>query len=388
MTKIVILHIFTDEKFFDSVSDFFDSLKNIENLYYYYTPDINYSFKYIRSKNKIKIISCFNEYTHILSSEQIDVIYFQSLSPSFYHYFKYINQKTILIWWCFGYEIYNSQRYLPPMVKIKLFKPITLQFKHNNKKVYSVKNLIRPFYWLIRLPWDYYVRRKLISRIDYFSPVLPIEYELMKRNNYFKAQSFMINEGPGLLGNVEFTYFKTAQNILIGNSFTYTNNHLDIFAKIKPYQLNTSKYIIPINYGNEYAGKRDVFKHISGLSPEKTIWIDDFMPYEKYKHLLSSVSHAIFGHMRQQAMGNINMCLLRGTKIFLYKDGLLYKQLKDFGYIVFSIEDDLSEKALKTPLSKEDAYNNFSIELKLSANKTENTEQVFTNSCYSILCKQ
>lgn len=375
MKKIVILHIFHDEKFFDHVSDFFDSLKNVENLYYYYTPHKNTSFKYIRSSNKIKIIDNFSEYIQILSSHQIDIIYFQSLSPSFYHYFKYINPKTILIWWCFGYEIYNSQRYLPPMVKINLFKPLTFKFKYNNKKRPYIKNLIRSLYWLIRLPWDYYMRKKIISRIDYFSPVLPIEYELMKRNNYFKAQPFMINEGPGLLGNVEFTYFKKSQNVLIGNSFTYTNNHLDIFHKIKSYKLSNQKYIIPINYGTDYAGKRKFFKHISGLSPKESIWLDDFIPYEEYKLLLSSVSHAIFGHMRQQAMGNIYMCLLTGAKVFLYKDSLLYKQLKDFGYIVFSIENDLSEEALKIPLSKEDAYHNFSIKLKLSANKVENVEQ-------------
>lgn len=33
MKKVVILHVFTDDKFFDSVSSFFDSLKNVENVY-------------------------------------------------------------------------------------------------------------------------------------------------------------------------------------------------------------------------------------------------------------------------------------------------------------------------------------------------------------------
>ena len=84
MKKIVILHIFSDEKFFDGVSVFFDSLKNVENLYYYYTPDKNISFKYIHLKNKVKIINNFHEYTQILFSHQIDIIYFQSLPTIFY----------------------------------------------------------------------------------------------------------------------------------------------------------------------------------------------------------------------------------------------------------------------------------------------------------------
>lgn len=40
MKKVVILHVFTDDKFFDSVSSFFDSLKNVENVYVFYSKDL------------------------------------------------------------------------------------------------------------------------------------------------------------------------------------------------------------------------------------------------------------------------------------------------------------------------------------------------------------
>lgn len=73
-------------------------------------------------------------------------------------------------------------------------------------------------------------------------------------------------------------------------------------------------------------------------------------------------------------MGNVYLCLLTGVKVFLYKDSLIYKQLKDFGYIIFSIEDDLTEDALKVPLPKEDAYKNYSIKVALSINKVKDTE--------------
>lgn len=48
-----ILHVFPDEKFFDYVSDFFDELNNVENLYIYYNREQNYTFKYIKNTSKI-----------------------------------------------------------------------------------------------------------------------------------------------------------------------------------------------------------------------------------------------------------------------------------------------------------------------------------------------
>lgn len=374
MKKIVILHIFTDEKFFDRVSLFFDSLSNVKNLYYYYIGDKNIPFKYIKCKDKVKLISSFRDYQDILSSSQIDIIYFQSLHTSFYRYFKYINSKTIVIWWCFGFEIYNSQRFFSPLVKVDLFKQQTLEYRRNYIKYNSIKDYLRPIYWILCFPVDYWRRKKILGRIDYFSPILPIEYVLMKKNPFFKAKPFMLNEGPGFKLDVKFTNFKYAQNILIGNSLTYTNNHLDIFYKIRSYKLENQKYIIPINYGTDYCGNRELFKKLSGLSLDNTIWVEDFLSLEDYKTLISTASHAIFGHMRQQAMGNINLCLLSGVKVFLYKDSILYRQLKDYGYTVFSIEEDLTEQALQIPLSSEDAYKNYTIKLQLSADKIVKTE--------------
>lgn len=368
MREIVILHVFKDEKFFDRVSDFFDSLQSVRNLYYFYNKN-NTNFKYIKKKEKIKVITSFKEYTEILKSSNIDIIYFQSLPETFYKFFRFINPKTIVIWWCFGFEIYYPVRFLSPLIKVDLYKPLTLYYKKRCTNSFSFKTFIRPIYWMFRYPWDNLRRKRILRRIDYFSPVLPIDYKRMLCVPYFRAKPFMINSGPGLFEKKEFFYFSSAQNILVGNSFTYTNNHLDIFAKLKSFQLPNQKYIVPINYGTDYNGDKETFKNKSGLIPESVIWIDDFMPLEKYKVVLSSVSHAIFGQMRQQAMGNINRCLANGTKLFLYKDSLIYKQLIDFGYVVYTIEDDLCEKALREPLSKEYALKNYSIKYNISKDR-------------------
>ena len=77
MKKIVILHVFDDEKFFDSTSKFFDALDNVHNRYCFYTPNKNYQFKHIKLSHKIEVFNDYKEYTKLFSDKQIDIIYFQ-----------------------------------------------------------------------------------------------------------------------------------------------------------------------------------------------------------------------------------------------------------------------------------------------------------------------
>lgn len=355
MQKIQILHVFPDDKFFDSVSDFFDTLNGVENLYYYYTPVKNYSFCYIKNFEKIKIFNSNIEYIKSFSDPHIDIIYFHSLHPSNYSLLKNIDRNKKVIWWCWGADIYGHFRLLPPLINIQLYKPVTLKyFKKKHKSLYS---FVKYPYWLLCYYYDKYHRRKVLERVDYFSPVLPIEYHLMKKNEGFRANPFMLKRGPGIPEEIEFNPRTIPQNILIGNSLTYTNNHLDIFKKIRSYKLSQQKYVLPISYGADY--DKLEFKKIAHLPEESTIWIDNFMPKEQYKNLYSTISHAIFGHLRQQAMGNVFMCFSRGIKVFLYSDSIAYKSLKNDGYIIFSIDHDMSPIALQTVLSNEDALINY-----------------------------
>ena len=106
-------------------------------------------------------------------------------------------------------------------------------------------------------------------------------------------------------------------------------------------------------------------KEKANLPNDKSIWLDTFLPRDEYKALLSSITHAIFGHIRQQALGNIYLCLRRSVKIYLYKDSLIYKQLKEWGYIVYTIDEDLTEESLKTVLQEEMAFHNYTLINKL-----------------------
>ena len=72
---------------------------------------------------------------------------------------------------------------------------------------------------------------------------------------------------------------------------------------------------------------------------------------------MASCSHAVYGTLRQQALGNIFNCFRTGVKVFLYRDSMNYLQFLKDGFAVFAIEDMTSDD-LSTPLSRAEAVRN------------------------------
>ena len=364
--SITILHVFTDDKFFDGTSRFFQALPNVNNLFCYYSPKQK-PFNYIKNKERITYYTNWDEYTSLFKNPDINIIYFHSIPINYYKLFNYIDPHKIVIWWCWGYDIYNSYGFLKPFIELDLYKP---QTKHITSKGKILKII---FHYIKSLALIKY-KKMILNRVDYFSPVIPIEYELMKNNPQFKAKPFMLESGPGLgyTNKNELTCKNKAQNILIGNSLTLTNNHLDILENIKNIKLpNDRTYIVPINYGNGF--DKNILKIKAQKIPAQFKWLESFVPKLEYQELFNSITHAIFGHIRQQGMGNINICFKNGIKVYLYKDSIIYKQLKMKGYRIFSIEDELNIESLSEVLPEKDALHNYELFYKISNNKIEKT---------------
>ena len=90
----------------------------------------------------------------------------------------------------------------------------------------------------------------------------------------------------------------------------------------------------------------------------------DFMSLHNFFLYCRTISHAIFGMMRQQGMGNIFTFLRDGAKVYLFKDSVIAQQLRKDGYVFFTIEDDLNQESLSTCLSEEDARHNYDVFLR------------------------
>lgn len=350
---ITILHVILDNKF-NVVINQFESDSRLINKKALILPSKSYCFSHIQDANDIKLLYGRKKIKQYFLKEEYDVVFFHSLGINRCSLLSYIPRDKKIIWWAWGWELYDSFYGLKPLIELELYKPKTLKYLKDNKTFkILVKDKLKE---IVLRPYYYIVRNKALQRIDFFLPVLPIEYSLLFQNSKFHAEefSFPINHNKKELSKPNEKDANGA--ILIGNSATYTMNHLDVLEILKTIDLKERTIIMPLNYGD--AGCSDIVKDALKKTTIKSIILEDFLTQKDYFDFIDSCSYAIFGMMRQQAMGNVYYCLEHGIKVFLYKDSIPYRFLKSIGVVVFSIEDDLTLEALQTPVIINDTLHN------------------------------
>ncbi len=363
-----IIHIIADDKFFDKLLPYWEQIDNYENIFVFFTETIDYKFHTIKNIDRLTIIKSISDLKLMFSSKDIHLIYFHSLDPRFYQMFDYIDKKTIVAVWFWGFELYFPTLG-GTLIDLKLFKPLTRRYTLSIYKRF--KFCIKRFLYHRKYQNELH---RIFGRFDYCRTVLPIEYELLQKYDFFKAKPFIV---PRLRADNVVTSKKKTGHIFLGNSGAPTGNHLDVLRVLNKINLNKDQnIIIPLSYGDkkyiDLVKRKAVF-----FSKMNIVIIDKFMPLEEYSKLQDSSTHAIFGNIRQQAMGNIYYCLQNAIKVFLYKKSIVYKQLKEIDkYIVYSIEDDLSERSLTEVLSPEDASHNLNIFNLRSYSKAEYAKEL------------
>lgn len=350
---MIILHIIQDNKFYESTLTAMETDKEIVNKVVLFTKTKDYKLKYIHDKidliRTIQLSNC-REWINYLKKEEYDIIYFHSIAISLWMVIPFIPKDKAVAWWGWGYEMYGAPYGMEPLVKVELYKEITSSLVKEEKKSFKgrVKN------GLLKIIFSK-LRNRGLRRIDWFSPVVSYEMELMKNVKGFRAKEFYT---PVSLNESDYSIEekKPTGNILIGNSSSHTNNHLDIWDKLSKLKIEDRQIILPLSYGEmDY---KDKVKSTMVSDKNDIIFLESFLPKDEYFKLFNSFSYAIYGVMRQQASENIDYCLLHGIKLFFYKDSIMYKYYKKNGFVVFTIEDDLNEKELSTNLTVEQNQQN------------------------------
>lgn len=199
----------------------------------------------------------------------------------------------------------------------------------------------------------------MLSRIDYIFTPLESEFVGLKKNNpNIKAKRYILRRPmeKGLLDIHQQT-----GGVLLEHSASLTNNHLDIIAVIKKKKIDLIErdVFIPLSYGNRKLAER--VKEKASFKRANVHCLMDPLPFNEYTEMMSGCTHAIFGMLRQSGLGNIYLCFQKGIKVFLFRDSILFKQFKNDGYCVYSIEDDLNDSNIKTPLTPEQSLHNYNL---------------------------
>ena len=358
MRKIRITHIVKDDKFIDGPLSRFEEDSRFENQAVLIVDSSDYKFKYIKNTDRIKLLYSKKMVRDALGRDDYDAVMFYSLTD--YHIFKYIPQDKIVIWWAWGWDIYGSKRFIDiPLYKLRTKEYLDKLSSSLWAKAKAFINTIPA----VRLFRDGN-RDEAIKRIDFFQPVIHTEYELMQKCPGFRAKEFYYPRAHFFEKWVSEDVPVHGNSIIINHSATYTANHLDVWHDVRDFIPSDVTVYFPINYGRKpYA---DMLSKMIVSNDDNICFLKEFLPREEYFRIVESCSYAVFGVLREAAMGNIYRCIVSGVKLFLYKDSLVYQYLSELGCVVYAIEE-IGEGSFKTPLTRDQIDQNLRCLQKVQA---------------------
>lgn len=330
-----ILNLVSDKFYTNQLIDVCEYTKGKHQHFYVILSNSEQTVLHNIKRNNVEILNDYRLFDFI-ESNRINVVVLHGLGTISIEQIAKIPSYIKVMWFAWGYDIYTSPHFLMPFIKVNLYHRLTKKFlfKGFTNKRHIFNGLV---YQLLK----YKTTKNSISRIDYFSGVLPMEYTLINQKKYFRAQK------------VNFSYFSikdpteklsttlTGTDLLVGNSGDPTNNHIDLFYLLKERGIDNKKIIVPLSYGGTVEYIKEVISLGKQLFGENFIPLTEFLATDKYYELISSCSNIVMGHERQQAMGNIMQSIWLGKKVFLSSSSIVYKHLKNLGYNVYTIQEDL-----------------------------------------------
>lgn len=126
--------------------------------------------------------------------------------------------------------------------------------------------------------------------------------------------------------------------ILLGNSAMTSNHHEQAFDIIAPYVDASVEVLCPLNYGDLEYGKTIAAKGRERFGDSFKPLLD-YVPYDEYLKLLTTVDIAIFNHDRQQAMSSTRVLLGMGARVYLRKETTSYETLTELGARVHDVSE-------------------------------------------------
>lgn len=373
-SEVQFIHFFDDEKFVNNAIEIFGYL-NVDTPQYFVIKD-KYNDDFIHANPKLVEKIVLNQpadyqdlKNHLNGIHGKKAILFHNLTQRKQKVVKMLPDDILLVWFSWGNDVYNAWK----PFKYKIYEPNTSRFVFRNFSLKSkLLNLLFFKYGLHKVlgssskiyDTPYY---KATQKIDISVPVLSSEsYYLSKINNKFVYAPFTYGNLNLFTSGITYHDVPKANNILVGNSCTASNNHVEVFKKLSRLNLGNRKVIVPLSYGDRGDYLDFVLKKGKQFLGKNFYPLIDFMPLEAYNKLLFSCSVAIFNHVRQQAVANIIVMGCFGARIFFNQRGMAYKFYKSEGLQVSTLKS-LNQHVLETKLTSKELKTNRSVMKKLYA---------------------
>ncbi|ASK33642.1 hypothetical protein CEK62_04175 [Alcanivorax sp. N3-2A] len=378
ISRLKVAHIVQDEKFPDSAFDLFE--RCAPSISDFYLPDKRRPIKHLKKIRPIRVskFSFLNPFfTRKLA--QYDAVILHGLTSFNIELVARSKKSVPFVWIGMGFDYYdllceNADKLIKPKTAL-LIDAAGCQYSEKKIKVLLRKLLKKVVYAHASK------KIEIVSRITLFAPVLESEYLFMKEAYPDETPEYIdwnyAATAPLIEGNSHLLGCK-GTNILIGNSATPTNNHIDTFDIVKGVMdIGDAHLFVPLSYGDK--NYREVVKTVGmEMFGGRFHPIIDFMNYSDYMNMVSSCSVVIMNHKRQQAGANIAAALFMGARVFLDPDNGFYRDYMYSGVKIHDLSDLVKDPSLAyRPLTAHEKEKNRDILRKMRGwdalyEKTEN----------------
>ena len=334
-----IIHITIDEKFINSAVAQFDALIGFKSTFYILSNKADNELRYVENKSNVHILNPTRKNLALLAAKTKNtIVVFHGFTFNAAYLVSKIKRSNnnILIWIGWGAEFYSNSRVFKN--KNHFLKEETVLLQKVIDSSGFVKKYSNPRQWATFFK-DGFTRNNL-AKMDYIGVSYDEQkFELnSKFNKEFSYFNFMYYPIERMVTSLEDTIH--GNNILLGNSASATNNHLEIINLLKENDIGEKRIYCPLSYGNEAYRNLIIDVGAKELSQNFTPLVD-FIPLREYNNLVKSCGIVIMNHKRQQAFGNIITMLYYGAKIFLDEQNSIFHYLTRIGIRVHSIQKDL-----------------------------------------------
>lgn len=346
MRKKQILHITHDEKFINGAYYLFEKAFPGQNTYMVIKPPadppIRYLSKPLVEKARFDINSKSSVARLIEMSNLYAITVLHGMNKFNTTVFSGASHKDRFMGIVHGAEIYNSG-----LMQNDLMGEKTHRVYQDTTQRYTIyerlKDVYRSFKYKNHDSLDDIDFTKIIYQMRVFGSLPGMNYqEYIDRKLY----NPFVQKIPFTYYPIEYIIKKeslkiSGSDILLGNSASATNNHLEAFDLLSEFDLKDRKIVTPLSYGcHKYA--RAIKSKGTKQFGDRFVPLTSFLPIEEYNQLMSNCGIVIMNHYRPQAVGNIIAALYMGCKVFLNETNI-YQYFDDMGCHIFSITRDFKK---------------------------------------------
>ncbi|HEX4058514.1 MAG TPA: TDP-N-acetylfucosamine:lipid II N-acetylfucosaminyltransferase, partial [Galbitalea sp.] len=329
-----IVHIGRDSQFLQFAANVFESVAPGANEYIVVGASSSGTLHNPIAHGKVTVVPSSPQGVCALLTRrpECDLIVAHSMSVHAAAAFLRAKSTTATMWSGWGFDYYGTDA----AKSHELLAPLTRELETELTRSARGRRSL-PRRALSRV-WSEYERRlirRAAARSTYFSAPVPVDEQVFRsRFPQFRGRYSQLN-----YASLEETFTTASRaksksgGVLIGNSASPTNNHLDAFELLACQDLGERRVIVPLSYGS--AAYRDVIvQRGTELFGANFLPLIERMPLDEYNEVVGNCDTIIMNQRRQQALGNIGTALYAGAGIFLDEVNPLYGFLKQQGVSV------------------------------------------------------